>query len=363
MTFSSKNGVFGRGLGGAFFDAATLIVAAGTRGIKLGTLAFILAFALLAVTVQQGQAQGTAPPLPYDAGPENTLGTLSDSDIWRDIRHGGVGLPSSTGVVDGVLINADGTWWSDLRRADGPLIKYGGYALAGILGAVAVFFLIRGRMRIDGGRSGRMIARFSLAQRVAHWVIAALFLLLGFTGLILLFGRPFLIPLIGQTAFSILATASMQAHNLFGPIFMASLIALFVTFVRGNFPSLRDLNWVIRGGGMFGGHASSGRYNAGEKMWFWTATLAGIALSVSGIVLSFPNDLGTHDLLHRAELLHAIAALVFIGFGIGHIYLGTIGSEGALEGMVNGTVDENWARTHHDLWLAEMDAKENGAKS
>ncbi|MEH6648311.1 cytochrome b/b6 domain-containing protein [Sulfitobacter sp.] len=112
---------------------------------------------------------------------------------------------------------------------------------------------------------------------------------------------------------------------------------------------------------MFGVHASSGRYNAGEKAWFWTATLAGIALSASGIILSFPNDLGTHDLLHRAELLHAIAALVFIGFGVGHIYLATIGTEGAIEGMVNGDVDENWARTHHDLWLSEMEAIESKA--
>ncbi len=295
--------------------------------------------------------------------PLGTLGGQSDADVWRAIRQGTSGLPSSSEVVDGVLINADGVWWSELRSPDGPLIKYGGIGIAAIVGAIALFYLIRGRMRIDGGRSGRMVVRFSLAQRVVHWVIAALFLLLGLTGLILLFGRPFLIPLIGKPAFSILATSSMQAHNLFGPIFIVSLTALFFTFVRGNLPSLRDINWVVRAGGLFGGHASSGRYNAGEKAWFWTATLAGIALSTSGIMLSFPDDLGTHSLLHQAELLHAIAALVFIGFGIGHIYLGTIGTEGAIEGMVNGDVDENWARTHHDLWLAETQARKSGTNT
>lgn len=319
--------------------------------------ALLLATGLLIGAAQPGQAQGTVPDYPLAIGPENTLGNQSDSDLWRAFRHGVAGLPSSDTVTDGALVNAEGYWWSELRRPDGPLVHYGGIGLAAILGAVAVFYLIRGRMRIDGGRSGKGVPRFVLVQRVAHWVIASLFLLLGATGLVLLLGRAFLIPVIGKTAFGVIATAAMQAHNLFGPIFIASLGLLFVAFVRGNFPSLRDINWIIRAGGLFGGHASTGRYNAGEKAWFWTATLAGIALSVSGILLSFPDDLGTRNLLHQAELTHAIAALIFIGFGIGHIYLGTIGTEGALEGMVTGDVDENWARTHHDLWLADLEAE------
>ncbi|PUB11813.1 formate dehydrogenase subunit gamma [Yoonia sediminilitoris] len=321
----------------------------------------LLAMLFVMGITHQLQAQGTAPPYPFDAGPENTLGNQSDSDIWRMIRQGADGLPSSSEVVDGVLINANGVGWSELRRAEGPLIWYGGLGLAAVIAAVVLFFVIRGRLRIDGGRSGKTVARFSLVQRVVHWIIACLFLLLGVTGLLLLFGRPLLIPIIGKSAYSVFATASMQAHNLFGPIFIVSFIALFFSFVRGNLPSLCDLQWITRAGGMFGGHASAGRYNAGEKAWFWTATLAGITLSASGILLSFPDALGTHDLLHWAELSHAIAAFVFIGFGIGHIYLGTIGTEGTIEGMVNGCVDENWARTHHDLWLADMKSREKGA--
>jgi len=148
----------------------------------------------------------------------------------------------------------------------------------------------------------------------------------------------------------------MQTHNLFGPIFILSLVALFVTFIRGNFPTLTDIKWVLRAGGMFGGHASSGRYNAGEKVWFWVAILVGLTLSVSGILLSFPDALGTRNLLHLSQLSHVIAALVFIGFALGHIYLATIGTQGTLEGMIDGEVDENWARTHHDQWLAEINA-------
>ena len=329
--------------------------------VRKASLMLLVTMMFLVVAVEHGAAQGTAPPFPSQSGPENTLGDQSDSDIWRAIRQGGGGLPGSSEVTDGVLINADGVWWSQLRRPAGPLVRFGSIGIATVLAAIMVFFVARGRLRIDGGRSGRMVARFSLAQRVVHWVMAVVFLLLGFTGLLLLFGRAFLIPIVGKTAFSIIATASMQALNLFGPIFIVSLVALFITFLRGNSPSFSDLKWVVRGGGMFGGHASSGRYNAGEKAWFWTATIAGIALSVSGLVLSFPDVLGTHDLLHRAELLHAIAALVFVGFGIGHIYLGTIGTEGAIDGMISGDVDENWARTHHDLWLDDMKATKGGA--
>ncbi len=330
---------------------------------RLTKATFLVLLVLDLITLAPHQAQAQIQTISPQYGPENTLGDQSDSDLWRAIRQGTSGLPSSSAIPDGVLINAKGTWWSELRRPEGPLIRYGSIALGVILTAVMLFFLIRGRLQIDGGRSGTRVARFSLAQRVVHWGIAALFLLLGVTGLILLFGRPFLIPLIGKPLFGIFATASMQAHNLFGPLFIGSLIALFFTFVQGNFPRFSDLKWIARAGGMFGGHASSGRYNAGEKAWFWTATLAGIALSVSGIIMSFPNDLATRDVLHLAELSHAIAALVFIGFGIGHIYLGTIGSDGALEGMITGDVDQNWARTHHDLWLAEIDAVKSGTQT
>ncbi len=298
-------------------------------------------------------AGGTAPDFPTEYGPPNTRGTHSVSDMWRDIRQGKGGLVTIGGPEGGVAINANGAWWSDLREKDGALIQTGAMGLAGILALAAVYYALRRRIPIEGGRSGRKIARFSLTQRVIHWTIACVFLLLGFTGLILLFGRPFVIPLIGTGAFSVLASASKQTHNLFGPIFTVSLLALFFSFVRGNFPGRSDLLWLLKGGGLLGGHVRAGRYNAGEKAWFWIAVLAGILLSGSGFVLLFPGLTDARDLMQDAGLIHGIAALIFIGFAIGHIYLGSIGTEGTLEGMTTGDVDENWARTHHDLWLAE----------
>ncbi|MGB5558695.1 MAG: formate dehydrogenase subunit gamma [Paracoccaceae bacterium] len=297
------------------------------------------------------------PSFPTQYSPENTLGSQSDADIWRALRHGAGGLPSAQSSESAVMINAQGVWWAELRRPDGPLVRYGAYVLAGILVALALYFLLRGRVRIDGGRTGRRLPRFSLAQRVVHWSIAALFVLLAVSGLLLLFGRALLIPMLGKSAYGVVATAAMQAHNLFGPIFILSLLAVLVTFIRGNFPARVDLRWFIRGGGLLGGHASARRYNAGEKLWFWTVIIAGFALSGSGVLLSFPDALATRDLLHLSELTHAIGAIMLIGFAMGHIYLGSLGTEGTLEGMTEGTVDENWARTHHDLWLTDIDTK------
>lgn len=285
-----------------------------------------------------------------DAGPENTLGSASDSDIWRAIREGAPGLPSASNLrpEDAVLVNAQGTWWSQLHQQQ--LISYSGLVLLSILAALVLFFVVRGRIKMAGGRSGQTLLRFGLAQRVVHWTMAALFVVMALSGLILLFGRVAIVPFAGHTAFSVLASAAMQAHNLFGPLFAVALVVLSFTFVRGNLPGLVDLKWILRGGGFLGGHASADRYNFGEKMWFWTAVFAGIALSVSGVLMLFPDALATRNQLQIGNITHVIAAIAFIGFAFGHVYLGTIGTEGSLEGMVSGSVDRNWAVTHHDIW-------------
>lgn len=331
----------------------------GLPAVRICLMALV-AFTILFMSSFPVAAQVSAPDAPYDLGPLGTRGTQSISEMWRDIRHGQGGLVTIDRLESNVLINANGTWWSQLRDKDGALIKYGSILLASILTAVAVYFVVKGQITIDGGRSGRLIPRFSIAQRVVHWTMACVFLLLAFTGLVILFGRPFLIPLLGPKAFGILASAVMQTHNLFGPIFAVSLIALFFSFVRGNFPTWSDLRWLLKGGGLLGGHASAGRYNAGEKTWFWVAVIAGVLISGSGFMLLFPDVIGVRDLLQNAELVHGIAALGFVGFAIGHIYLGTIGTEGTLEGMTTGNVDESWIGTHHDLWLAEIEAKHQG---
>jgi formate dehydrogenase subunit gamma len=348
------------------------------RLLRAGRAAFG-AIAALAGSAGLAQTEGASSSLralfvDQAAGPANTLGTRSDADIWGDIKHGLTGLSTTDRPEDAILIHTDGWWWAGLRTPNGgALIDWTLWGLGAVLLAILLFAILRGRLRIEGGRSGRRILRHGLAQRVVHWSLASVFILMALTGLILLLGRPFLIPLAGRSVNSVFATASMQAHNLFGFIFIALLAAVFVLFVRGNLPHWRDLVWIARGGGMLGIHARAGRYNAGEKAWFWTLTLAGLVLAVSGILLLFPDDLGpqiaaqvfgTSDqraVTTLAELAHLAAAVLVIGFALGHIYLGTYGTEGTLESMTDGYVDENWAKTHHDIWFEETREAGEGA--
>lgn len=274
------------------------------------------------------------------AVPGNWSGTTSDSDFWRQVRSGAAGG----------LVQSQGDEWSRWRE---PIRNYGGWILAVVVGILLIYFAIRGRMRIEGGRTGMVIPRFSLTQRVVHWTIAILFLILGLSGLAIMFGRYVLIPLLGKDAVSALASLSLQAHNLFGPLFIPAIIALLITFLPGNFFKFIDIPWILKGGGFFGGHASSEKYNFGEKAWFWWAVILGLALSTSGLALVWP-DLGfARGTMQLANVVHAVAAILFIAVGIGHIYVGTVGIEGALEGMTRGTVDVNWAKEHHDLWYEE----------
>lgn len=281
--------------------------------------------------------------------PTKSMGGVFDTEMWKKVREGQPGKVTIHDPLAGQLVQSEGETWRNLRN--GPLSTYGAWLLLGLLGVISLYFLLRGRIRIEGGRTGRVIPRFSLTERVVHWFTAGLWLLLAITGLIILFGRYVLPPVVGPDAFAAIASASLQGHNLLGPLFVFATVLLFFTFIRGNFFQLVDLKWLLKGGGFFGGHASSHRYNFGEKTWFWWAAFAGIALGASGFVMLFPDWVdGNRTYLQIANIVHGVVAIGFIAFGIGHIYIATLGMEGALEGMTKGTVDENWAKEHHDLW-------------
>lgn len=319
------------------------------------TLLIVLALAVAAAALPRPIFAADEGPVAGQV-PGDSLGSTSDADFWRAVRQG---QPATISIPDseaGILIQSEGETWRNIRN--GPVSTIGGWLLVGIIVLVSVYFAIRGRIKIEGGRSGKRIQRFTQMQRVAHWFVASLFVLLGLSGLVLLYGRYGLPYIIGKDGFAMLASASLQAHNLFGPIFIASIVVMFVTFVRGNGYSLVDLKWLAKLGGFFGGHASSRFYNFGEKNWFWLAMILGVVLSASGIVLDFPALLDDRIAQQLAHIGHASAALLFIGVGLGHIYLGTIGMEGALEGMTTGDVDANWAKEHHDLWYEEAMGKD-----
>lgn len=289
-------------------------------------------------------------------GPERA--TNPRSDMWRDAREGQSGFTTQTGpYVTSTLISNTGETWRQFRM--GPLVTYGGYLLIVALVLVALVFTVVGRIKIVHGRAGMTIQRWKPFERFLHWFTAISFIVLSITGLSLLFGRSVLIPLMGHQAFAAWADVGKVVHNYVGPAFSVGVLLMILLWVRHNIPNGTDLKWFAAGGGIFGKkHPSAGKLNGGEKVWFWLGVVVfGIAVSVSGFLLNFPLFGQTRADMALAQAVHAITSLLWIAFFFGHAYIGTLGTEGALEGMTTGRVDVNWAKQHHDLWLEEELAK------
>ena len=279
------------------------------------------------------------------------------ADTWRQVRQGNEGYSAVKGRETDELIQGSGQNWRQLRN--GPMTTYGSWLLAAVLLALTTFYVTRGRVELTHPRTGKTIERWTLNERRLHWVTAILFVILAITGLSLLYGRHVLIPLFGYPGFSAYATVAKWLHNVLGPVFMLGLLTMLVKWLKHNFINKTDIAWFKAFGGMVGdNHPSAERMNGGEKLWYWTLASAGIALCLSGLVLDFPNFDQEREIIQLSHLIHLSTALVLIAFSFGHIYIGTIGTEGALEGMVTGQVDVAWAEQHHDLWLKEVQQAE-----
>jgi formate dehydrogenase subunit gamma len=316
--------------------------------------------------------------------PGNTLGTSSDADFWRQIRKGEQGNVSIPNARAGVLIQSEGDNWRAFRN--GPLSVFGAWALLGIIILLCIFFIIRGRIRVEHGMSGRLIERFNTVERFAHWLTATSFVVLALTGLNVLYGRYALKPLIGADAFSVITIAGKYLHNYLAFAFMVGVIMMFVMWVGHNIPNRTDLNWIAKAGGLLsrGVHPPAKKFNAGQKLIFWSVIIGGASISVSGIALLFPfeiqmfgktfafinifgadlpTELTVMQEMQLSQLWHSIVGIGLIMVIIAHIYIGSIGMEGAFDAMGSGKVDENWAKEHHSLWVEEVRTRQASSGS
>ena len=281
------------------------------------------------------------------------------ANFWRAVREGAPGYSSVSGPEAGVFINNGGQNWRQLRN--GIIANYGGWAIVIALGVIALFFLLRGRIKIEEEASGLTVPRWKTWERVMHWYTAILFVLLSISGLSMLFGRAVLVPLLGAKGFSAWANLSINVHNYVGPFFAIGVFAMLLFWVKNNIPNATDMAWFARGVGIIGkGHPSAGKLNGGEKIWFWIVIFVGlIAVCGSGLVLiGWMAQLGlvdaTRATMQMAHQVHAIAAIIWVVVFFGHAYIGTLGTEGALEGMTTGRVSAEWAKQHHDLWYDDV---------
>jgi len=252
--------------------------------------------------------------------------------------------------------------WRSFQEVTLPWI--GAIAILGMLALLVLFYLMRGMVRLESGRSGRTIVRFNAFERFVHWMTATCFIILAITGLNITFGRKLLLPLMSPDAFTAWSQAGKYAHNFLSFPFTLGVVLIFLMWIGGNLPSGSDIEWLRKGGGLLrrSAHAPpAGRFNAGQKMIYWIVVLGGGAMAATGYMLMFPFYLTEVAGMQNTAMVHGIVAVLFVAIMFAHAYIGTIGMEGAFEAMGTGTVDVNWAREHHSKWLEDEAAKSRGA--
>ncbi len=274
------------------------------------------------------------------------------SRLWRNIRRGVRGTVSIPNKKAGYLIQSQNEMWRQYRL--GTLSNFGIWILLIIVVALALFFLVRGRLKVDGGLSGKLIERFSSPDRFAHWLAATSFIILGISGLMLLYGREVLIPIFGREGFSALAGFGKLAHNYVGFAFIVGIVMMLVLWIRQNLPDKYDVPWMLALGGFFqrGVHLPARKFNTGQKVIFWSTVGGGGLIAISGVLLLFPTARSVEG-MQFLQTWHALLALILIAIIIAHIYIGSLGMQGAFQAMGTGKVDQNWAKQHHSVWVEE----------
>jgi formate dehydrogenase subunit gamma len=274
------------------------------------------------------------------------------AEYWRAVRGGMEGYSAVSGQETGVLIQNGGQNWRAVRN--GPIIFYGGSLIIAVLIAVLAKHIIKGRDKLET-RTGRTITRWSAFERVMHWYVAISFIILAITGLSLIFGKAILIPIMGKEGFAAWAQLAKPIHDYLSLPFAAGLALLMLMWIGRNSPKSYDFQWLKSLGGAIGdGHPPAGFFNAGEKVFYWLVFIGGIAMTVSGFYLLFPNLETVRESMQFWHIIHASSGLFLIAVALGHMYIGSIGTEGVLEGMVSGEVDEGFAKQHHSLWYEEV---------
>jgi formate dehydrogenase subunit gamma len=312
--------------------------------------ALCAALALLIVLAHPAAAQLSFKPTAEAVQEDKLLNALKEGDKIT----GRITIPDAMAAS---LIQPAGRDWRDFHRSKLPII--GGVAILGMVVLLAIFLMVRGRIRVEHGFSGRKMLRFASFERFTHWLTASCFIVLALSGLNISFGRILILPLFGPEAFATMSTYAKYAHDYLAFPFMLGLVIMFLIWVKDNIPGRLDVLWIKQGGGILanGRHPPAKRFNAGQKGIFWIVIIGGTLMSLSGWFLLFPYLPANVTALQFWTVIHAVIAMLFIAAMLAHIYIGTVGMEGAFDAMGTGEVDVNWAKEHHSLWVEEEQKK------
>ena len=311
-----------------------------------GALALMLLVAMPAPAGAQRNPDGSVNP---------TAQSVKEDQLLKELK-----IISGRGTIpDTKSYNLEQPAGRDWRQFHEVTLRWiGAIAILGMLLILVVFYLVRGQVKLESGLAGRRIVRFTAFERFVHWMTATCFIILALSGLNITFGKSLLLPLLGEHAFATWAQWAKYAHNYLSFPFAIGVFCIFLIWIAGNIPNKVDVEWLKRGGGIVGhDHPPAYRFNAGQKLIYWVVVIGGTAVAVTGYLLMFPFYATDIAGMQLAQTVHAIVAVLFVAAMLGHIYIGTIGMEGAFEAMGEGTVDVNWAREHHRLWLEEEMAR------
>lgn len=312
--------------------------------VQMRLIAGVLALAFVVATAMPAAAQQ-----PSSVNP--TASVVKEQTLLNELSkiQGRGSIPDAKSYV---LEQPAGHEWRAFRTV--TLLWIGGIAILGMLALLTIYYLWHGAVRIEAGRSGRTILRFSVFERFVHWLTAFAFVILAITGLNITFGRSLILPWLGASAFSEWSEWAKFSHNYVSFAFTVGVVLMFLMWVVRNLPTNVDVAWFKSGGGMFGGEEPPAhKFNGGEKLIFWISMIGGGAVIVTGFVLLFPFYGTTVSGMELAQIVHSVVAVLYVAAMFTHIYMGTIGVEGAFEAMVDGTVDVNWAKERHSLWHEE----------
>lgn len=293
----------------------------------------------------------------------------NNAPVWRQVGQGVTGTsnfpyPEYGNMIQGFVQYPGSTWtnagesWRQVRN--NVIIPYGGSLLLIVAVAIAIFYFGKGTIQLHGQETGRKIERFTAFERAAHWTNAIAFVTLAISGLVMAFGKFFLLPIMGSSLFGWFTYILKNVHNFVGPLFAVSLVIVIFTFFKDNLPSKEDIKWLLGGGGLLSGkEIPSHRFNAGEKVVFWAGVFfLGLIVVASGLVLDMliPGLAYLRADMQIAHMIHASAGVIMMVLFMGHIYMGTLGMSGAFSAMKTGYVDETWAKEHHELWYDDIKA-------
>jgi formate dehydrogenase subunit gamma len=312
-----------------------------------GTQFRVFASALLLGLMAAFMSPVSAQQQPDSVNP--TQQSVKEQQLLKELSRiqGRTSLPDSK---TGTLEQPAGRDWRQFQQV--TLRWIGAIAILGMLATLVLFFLIRGMIRIEAGRSGYTLVRFNAFERFVHWMTATCFIVLALSGLNITFGKELLLPLIGTQTFATFSQWAKYAHNYLSFPFTLGVALMLLMWIAWNFPSGVDFRWIREGGGIVGSkHPPARRFNAGQKAIYWVVVLGGGAAAVTGYLLMFPFYATDIAGMQTAQMVHGIVGLIFMAIMLAHIYIGTIGMQGAFEAMGKGEVDVNLARQHHSLWL------------